>query len=143
MNNSNLFNDCLNSFFLFKQRMTDQHRQNAFSLPTISPPFDNTIFFHQKRPEYLSHTIVSFRFPSFSLESNLHDKEHARVYCDGVEVGTVTSGGPSPTTSANIALALVGTEYTKRGTELEVEVRGRKQKAVVVKTPFFPHRYKK
>ena len=43
--------------------MTDRHRQNTFSLPTINPPFDNTILFHQKRPEYLSHTIVSFHLP--------------------------------------------------------------------------------
>ncbi|MEC5422270.1 glycine cleavage system aminomethyltransferase GcvT [Virgibacillus sp. C22-A2] len=59
------------------------------------------------------------------------------VYHDGELCGTVTSGTQSPTLQKNIGLALVNSEYAQEGTELDVQVRKRKLKAVVVKTPFY------
>ena len=51
-------------------------------------------------------------------------------------IGTVTSGGWSPSLGAGIALALVPAEAAKLGTELAVEIRGRCEPAQVVKRPF-------
>ncbi|MBP2078210.1 glycine cleavage system aminomethyltransferase GcvT [Oceanobacillus polygoni] len=53
------------------------------------------------------------------------------------EIGFVTSGTQSPTLNKNIGLALIDTRFTDEGTELEVQVRKRKLKAVIVKTPFY------
>jgi len=53
------------------------------------------------------------------------------------EIGYVTSGSPSPYLKKNIALAYVPVELTAPGTELAVEVRGNKVKAIVVPTPFY------
>ncbi|AQQ53011.1 glycine cleavage system aminomethyltransferase GcvT [Planococcus lenghuensis] len=60
-----------------------------------------------------------------------------KVFKDGEEIGHVTTGTQSPTLGKNIGLALVGTEFTEPGTEVEVEVRNRRLKAVTVETPFY------
>jgi len=57
---------------------------------------------------------------------------------DGVTVGTVTSGAPSPTLGVPIALAAIGQEYAAEGTELVVDVRGTPVAAHVVALPFVP-----
>jgi aminomethyltransferase len=52
-------------------------------------------------------------------------------------VGTVTSGGWSPTLERGIALASVPASLARVGTELAVEIRGRVEPATVVKRPFY------
>ncbi|MEX1316662.1 MAG: glycine cleavage system aminomethyltransferase GcvT [Synechococcaceae cyanobacterium] len=52
-------------------------------------------------------------------------------------VGTVTSGGWSPTLERGIALASVPAQLARPGTELAVEIRGRAEPATVVKRPFY------
>jgi aminomethyltransferase len=59
----------------------------------------------------------------------------------GKPVGRVTSGGFSPTLNRAIALGFVPPALAVLGTELAVEVRGRRQKAIVTTLPFVPHRY--
>ncbi|MFC0299307.1 glycine cleavage system aminomethyltransferase GcvT [Virgibacillus soli] len=58
------------------------------------------------------------------------------VYVDDKLIGFVTSGTQSPTLKKNIGLALIETAHAEVGTELVVQVRKRKLKAVVIKTPF-------
>jgi aminomethyltransferase len=55
----------------------------------------------------------------------------------GNAIGVVTSGSPSPTLEKNIALAYVPPAMTGLGTEIFVEIRGQRVKAVVVGTPFY------
>jgi aminomethyltransferase len=55
----------------------------------------------------------------------------------GEAVGTVTSGGWSPTLERGIALALVPGELARVGTELAVEIRGKAEPARVVRRPFY------
>tara|TARA_Y100001968_G_scaffold86727_1_gene77723 strand:- start:35 stop:1099 length:1065 start_codon:yes stop_codon:yes gene_type:complete len=52
-------------------------------------------------------------------------------------VGKVTSGTWSPTLKEPIALAYVPSEIAKVKTQLEVEIRGKKHPAIVVKRPFY------
>jgi len=60
---------------------------------------------------------------------------------DGKVVGKVTSGGPSPTLGANIAMGYVPPGLAALGTELKVIVRGRQQAAEVVAMPFVQKRF--
>lgn len=56
---------------------------------------------------------------------------------DGVILGNVTSGAPSPTIGKNIGLAYVPTELSKIGLAFDIMVRERAVEARVVKTPFY------
>lgn len=55
----------------------------------------------------------------------------------GEAVGRVTSGGHSPTLGVSIAMAYLPLELTAEGTHVEVDVRGRPLRAVVVPRPFY------
>src|SRR5699024_6212295 len=58
------------------------------------------------------------------------------VFHEDNKIGFITSGTQSPTLKKNIGLALVENEYTEVGTELLIQVRKRKLKAVIIKKPF-------
>ncbi|MFC4558793.1 glycine cleavage system aminomethyltransferase GcvT [Virgibacillus kekensis] len=59
------------------------------------------------------------------------------VFAGDREIGFVTTGTQSPTLNKNVGLAILDSEYTDLGTELEVQVRKRRLKAKVVETPFY------
>jgi aminomethyltransferase len=63
------------------------------------------------------------------------------VYAAGEKVGVITSGCPSPCLKKNIAMGYIKNGLHKSGTEVEVKVRNKMQKAVVTKMPFVPSRY--
>ncbi|MCL9982967.1 MAG: glycine cleavage system aminomethyltransferase GcvT [Erythrobacter sp.] len=75
------------------------------------------------------------------IEGRLPAREGAEVFSGSDRIGTVTSGGFSPTLGAPIAMAYVASQYAATGTALEVEVRGKRLAATVSPTPFVPHRY--
>lgn len=81
------------------------------------------------------------KWVGLKLEGRLPAREGAEVFAGETHVGTVTSGGFSPTLGAPIAMAYIASEQAATGTALEVEVRGRRLAATVTPTPFVPHRY--
>ncbi len=64
-------------------------------------------------------------------------RTHYLVFADDEEIGEITTGTNSPTLKKNIGLALIKKEYADIGNELLVEIRNKKVKAKVVKTPFY------
>jgi aminomethyltransferase len=68
-------------------------------------------------------------------------RSHYEVQRDGKTIGMVTSGTFSPTLKKNLGLALLEKEFAEPGTELEILVRNKPLKAVVVKKPFYVKRY--
>ncbi|KAL8885699.1 MAG: hypothetical protein Q9192_006602, partial [Flavoplaca navasiana] len=60
---------------------------------------------------------------------------------DGEEIGTITSGCPSPTLGKNIAMGYVKSGMHKAGTEVGVVVRGKRRKGVITKMPFVKSQY--
>jgi aminomethyltransferase len=66
-----------------------------------------------------------------------------RVLHGGAEIGQVTSGSYGPSVDRYIGLGYVPAALGAVGAEIEVEVRGRPQKARVVKTPFYPPKVKR
>jgi len=65
------------------------------------------------------------------------------VFSGDEKIGFVTTGSNSPTLKKNIALALLDKRFTKIGTEVEIQVRKKRLKAVVVKKPFYKKQYNK
>jgi len=59
------------------------------------------------------------------------------VYVRGHEAGAVTSGTYAPYLQKNIGLCYVPAEHAAVGTELDVDIRGRRVPARVVPTPFY------
>ena len=59
------------------------------------------------------------------------------VFVDGVETGHVTSGTQSPTLGIPIAMAYVAPGAAEAGTMLDVDIRGQRVSAEVVRLPFY------
>ena len=76
-----------------------------------------------------------------AIEGRLPAREGATVYAGGQQIGTVTSGGFSPSLNAPIAMAYVATTHATVGTRVEIDVRGKRLPATVVPMPFVSHRY--
>ncbi|MFM7377996.1 MAG: glycine cleavage system aminomethyltransferase GcvT [Erythrobacter sp.] len=81
------------------------------------------------------------KWVGLKLEGRLPAREGAEVFAGPDKIGTVTSGGFSPTLGAPIAMAYVASDHAAIGTQIEVEVRGKRLAATVSPTPFVPHRY--
>jgi aminomethyltransferase len=65
-------------------------------------------------------------------------RSHYQVYDgEGRQIGEVTTGTQSPTLKQNLGLALIETAHSALGTEVWVEIRDKRLKAVVVKAPFY------
>ncbi|HXQ28938.1 MAG TPA: glycine cleavage system aminomethyltransferase GcvT [Gemmatimonadales bacterium] len=62
------------------------------------------------------------------------------VYVDGAQVDVVRSGTVTPTANCAVGLAYVPIERAKPGTAVEIDVRGTRTPAELVKLPFVPHR---
>ncbi len=60
-----------------------------------------------------------------------------KILKESEEIGYVTSGTMSPSLKQGIGMGYVRRPYTRRGTEIEINIRGRKEKATIVKLPFY------
>lgn len=70
------------------------------------------------------------------IDRGIPRQHYPLVNADGEQIGVVTSGTMSPTRKIGIGMGYVKPEYTKLGTEIYIDVRGRKLKAEVVRPPF-------
>jgi aminomethyltransferase len=59
------------------------------------------------------------------------------IVVGGQVVGHVTTGMYSPTLSKNLGLGYVPSQHAKKGTAIEVMIRGKNLKAVIIPTPFY------
>ncbi|MBN2082463.1 glycine cleavage system aminomethyltransferase GcvT [bacterium] len=62
----------------------------------------------------------------------------APVYANGGrEIGTVTSGSFSPSLDKGIGLALISPEFAEIGSQVAVDIRGKRVSATIVEIPFY------
>lgn len=80
----------------------------------------------------LKQTLIGFKM----LEKGIPRQGYSLYSFDNNEIGKVTSGTHSPTLDEPIGIAYISKEYATEGTEFNLDIRGRKVKAVVCKTPF-------
>ncbi len=58
------------------------------------------------------------------------------IFLNAQPVGTVTSGGHSPILNRGIGMGYVNRPYFKTGTRIEIDIRGKRLPAVIIKPPF-------
>ncbi|MNW51490.1 Aminomethyltransferase [compost metagenome] len=64
-------------------------------------------------------------------------RSHYPVFAGDRLIGEITSGTQSPTLKRNLGLALIDSAYSAMGTEITVDIRGKRLQAKVVQTPFY------
>jgi aminomethyltransferase len=95
------------------------------------------------KPEFIGQAALKAagkptrRLAGLVLESKRIARQGYEVFHDGKKLGTVTSGTWSPVLEKSIAMAYLPAELRKDGTSIEIDIRGRREKAVVVKLPFY------
>lgn len=85
-----------------------------------------------KKTKGLTQKLVGFKM----LEKGIPRQGYSVFSFDNKEIGRVTSGTHSPTLDEPIGIAYVALGHEKEGSEILVDIRGRKVKAKVCKTPF-------
>lgn len=77
------------------------------------------------------------RLVGLKSQSRRFPRRGSSVWVGEEEVGTVTSGGFSPSLECGIALAYVAAPCAKKDVDFRIDVRGEKVKAEYVKGPFY------
>ncbi|MEP0390938.1 glycine cleavage system aminomethyltransferase GcvT [Erythrobacter sp.] len=75
------------------------------------------------------------------IEGRMPAREGAEVFAGDTKIGTITSGGFSPTLGQPIAMAYVDAAYAEDGTQLTAQVRKKSLPATVTSMPFVAHKY--
>ena len=94
--------------------------------------FINRPMLERQKAEGVTRKLVGFEM----VDRGIPRHGYELVNSDGEKIGIVTSGTMSPTRKIGIGMGYVKPEYSKAGTEICIDMRGRKLKAVVVKPPF-------
>lgn len=123
-------------FLLYGHDMNDETTPVEAGLSwTIG--WDKADFIGKKSLEDQKTRGVKKKLIGFELTDRGIAREGCPIQISGKNVGHVTSGTFSPTLKKSIGLAYVSTEYAQTGRSLDIEVRGKLQKAQIVKTPFY------
>jgi aminomethyltransferase len=70
-------------------------------------------------------------------EKSAPPRPHYPIWVDGSSAGEVVSGTQSPSLNAGIGLGYVPPQFTKAGTRIEIEIRGKRSAAEVVAKPIY------
>lgn len=94
--------------------------------------FTNRPMLEKQKAEGTVRKLVGFEM----IDRGIPRHGYELMDADGAPMGVVTSGTMSPVRKIGIGMGYVKPEYSKVGTEIYIDMRGRKLKAVVVKPPF-------
>ena len=94
--------------------------------------FTNRAALEKQKTEGVSRKLVGFEM----IDRGIPRHGYSLTDMEGNVIGNVTSGSMSPVRKIGIGMGYVKTEFSKPGTEICLDNRGRKLKAVVVKPPF-------
>ena len=94
--------------------------------------FTNRSMLEKQKAEGTVRKLVGFEM----IDRGIPRHGYELTTAEGDKIGVVTSGTMSPIRKIGIGMGYVKPEYSKIGTEICIDMRGRKLKAVVVKPPF-------
>ncbi|MDE3068494.1 MAG: glycine cleavage system aminomethyltransferase GcvT [Verrucomicrobiota bacterium] len=78
-------------------------------------------------------TLTAFKMTGRSAPP----RPHYPLWVRGAKCGEVTSGTQSPSLKTGIGMGYVPPEWAKPGTDIEIEIRGRRATAVIVPKPIY------
>ncbi len=84
------------------------------------------------KAEGLKRKLIGFEMTDNSIPRHDYD-----IICNGNKVGKVTSGTIGPSVHKGIGTGYVPTEFSATGTEIDIDIRNKRAKAKIVKTPFY------
>ena len=94
--------------------------------------FTNRSMLEKQKAEGTVRKLVGFEM----IDRGIPRHGYELTTAEGDKIGVVTSGTMSPIRKIGIGMGYVKPEYSKIGTEICIDMRGRKLKAVEVKPPF-------
>lgn len=92
----------------------------------------------KEKQEGLKRKLVGFEMKGRGIPREQYD-----VLYDDKKIGFVTTGYFSPTLKKNIGLAMVDSNYSKIGTDIDIKIRKKAVKAEIISKRFLSKNYKK
>lgn len=105
----------------------------GFFVDLDKPDFVGRSMLLKQKTEGLPDKLVAFRMTGASPPP----RPHYAVVVNGEPVAEVASGTQSPSLACGIGMAYLPLEFSKPGTAIEIDIRGRLYPAVVVKKPLY------
>ncbi|HQZ40825.1 MAG TPA: glycine cleavage system aminomethyltransferase GcvT [Vicinamibacterales bacterium] len=102
------------------------------------PAFLGRDVLHEQKVAGVSKILAGFEVVDRAIARHGHAVLH-----EGKSVGVVTSGTQTPFLKKAIGMAYLPTALAAPGTELQIDIRGRQARAVVVPMPFYKREKKK
>ncbi|AHM61878.1 glycine cleavage system aminomethyltransferase T [Flammeovirgaceae bacterium 311] len=99
----------------------------------FSKEFNNAENLRKQKESGVERQLSGFKM----IDRGIPRQGYELVDADGNKIGVVTSGTMSPSLSQGIGMGYLKKEYSQPGTEIFVDIRGRRIKAEVVKLPFY------
>ena len=100
--------------------------------------------FAKKEADFVGKDALTGREPSVVIAGLISEqrraaREGAEVFLKRTDekIGVVTSGQPSPTLGYPVALAHLDPAHAEEGTEVEIDIRGRRYPFTIAPTPFY------
>jgi aminomethyltransferase len=98
-----------------------------------------------KKDEFLGHEVLKKqkaegsprKLVGFEMLERAIGRHGYDVYISGDKAGVVTSGTQTPFLKKAIGMAYVPADQTAPGTDIEIDIRGRRVKAAIVSMPFY------
>jgi len=100
----------------------------------IAKPFIGRDVLKQQKEEGLAERLVAIKYTGRGAPPRAHYGVFTKA---GEQIGELTSGVFSPSLKEGIGMGYLPVEFAKVGTEIDIDVRGRKFPAEVVKKPFY------
>ena len=124
-------------FCLYGNDLDDTTSPNEAGLAWITKFVEGKDFINRTQLEKQKKEGVTRKLVGFEMIDRGIPRHGYQLYnAEGEPIGSVTSGTMSPMRKIGIGMGYVKPEYAKPGTEIYVDMRGRKLKAQVVKPPF-------
>ncbi|WKD57325.1 Aminomethyltransferase [Corynebacterium capitovis DSM 44611] len=98
--------------------------------------------FQKKEGDFVGKSALSGREPrtviaGLTSEQRRAAREGSEIFLGDQRIGVVTSGQPSPTLGHPVALAHVDPAHADVGTDVDVDIRGRRYPFRISQTPFY------